>query len=115
MDISELKRSGIQQLLLCLTFFVKYYASFLLSGRVNINSVPTPSVLMTLIFSPCAWIISFTMERPRPVPRLSFPRERSLLESLPDLRDAILWNAYSGVFYRDEYLFVPDARLYLDT
>ena len=48
-------------------------------GRLNTNSVPTPSVLMTSIFSPCAWMISFTMESPSPVPRLSLPRERSVL------------------------------------
>ena len=55
------------------------HPSFLLSGSVNINSVPTPSVLITFIFSPCACTISLTIDRPSPVPRLSFPRDKSLL------------------------------------
>ena len=46
-------------------------------GSEKINSVPTPSVLITLIFSPWDWMISFVMDRPRPVPFLSFPRDRS--------------------------------------
>ena len=50
---------------------------------VNLTSVfsasKLASVLITSIFSPCAWMISFTMERPRPVPRLSLPLERSVL------------------------------------
>ena len=46
---------------------------------VKVNSLPTPSVLTTLIFSPCACMISFTIARPRPVPFLSFPLERSVL------------------------------------
>ena len=48
-------------------------------GSVKINSVPTPSVLITLMFSLWDWIISFVMESPNPVPFLSFPRERSVL------------------------------------
>ena len=46
-------------------------------GKVNINSVPTPSVLITSIFSLCAWRISFTMERPSPEPFLSRPLDES--------------------------------------
>ena len=52
---------------------------FLLHGSVNVNSVPTPCVLTTLIFSPWAWMISLTIERPSPVPFLSFPLDGSLL------------------------------------
>ena len=48
-------------------------------SRVKINSVPTPSVLITLMFWWCAEMISFTMERPSPVPFRSFPREESIL------------------------------------
>ena len=48
-------------------------------SRVKMNSVPTPSVLMTLIFWLWALMISFTMESPRPVPLRSFPREASIL------------------------------------
>ena len=59
--------------------FVRDKSSISGWGRVKINSVPTPSVLITSIFSPWAWMISFTMERPRPVPFLSLPRERSVL------------------------------------
>ena len=46
-------------------------------GRVKINSDPTPAVLTTSIFSPCAWMISFTIANPRPVPFLSRPLEAS--------------------------------------
>ena len=59
--------------------FVRDKSSISGWGRVKINSVPTPSVLMTLIFSLWAWMISFTMARPRPVPFLSLPREASVL------------------------------------
>ena len=48
-------------------------------GRENMNSVPTPSVEMTLMCSSWALIISLVMERPSPVPFLSLPRERSVL------------------------------------
>ena len=48
-------------------------------SSVNINSVPSPSVLITLIFSLWARMISLVMESPRPVPFLSLPRERSVL------------------------------------
>ena len=51
------------------------YTSALLKEKMN--SVPTPSVLTTLICSSCAWIISFTMESPSPVPFLSLPLDRS--------------------------------------
>ena len=54
------------------------YFSFAFS-RVKINSVPTSGVLITLIFCPWAWMISFTMDSPRPVPLRSFPREASVL------------------------------------
>ena len=50
---------------------------FTARGRVKMNSEPTPAVLITSMFSPWAWMISFTMERPSPVPFLSFPLERS--------------------------------------
>ena len=49
-----------------------------LFARVKINSVPTPSVLITLIFCLWALMISFTIESPRPVPFRSFPLEESL-------------------------------------
>ena len=55
--------------LICIYFF----------GSENTNSVPTPSVLITFTFSPWACIASFTIASPRPVPFLSFPRERSVL------------------------------------
>ena len=44
-------------------------------ASVKINSVPTPSVLMTLIFWLCARMISRTMDKPSPMPFLSLPRE----------------------------------------
>lgn len=44
---------------------VFFYRAF---SRVKINSVPIPSVLITLIFWSWAWMISLTIERPRPVP-----------------------------------------------
>ena len=47
--------------------------------KVNTNSVPTPSVLITSMVSPCAVIISFVIDNPSPVPFLSFPRDRSVL------------------------------------
>ncbi len=47
------------------------------SGSEKINSLPAPSVLMTLIFSPWQLMISFTMDSPSPVPFLSLPRDRS--------------------------------------
>ena len=52
--------------------------SFFERASVKINSEPTPSVLTTLMF--CLWVamISFTMERPRPVPFRSLPRETSI-------------------------------------
>ena len=50
-----------------------------LFARVKINSVPTPSVLITLIFWLWALMISFTIESPRPVPFRSFPLEESIL------------------------------------
>ena len=56
-----------------------YYSSYSDLGSVKVNSVPTPCVLTTVIFSLCAVIISFTMERPNPVPFLSLPRKRSVL------------------------------------
>ena len=40
-------------------------------GQILLNTASTTS--------PCAWMISFTMESPSPVPFLSFPRERSVL------------------------------------
>lgn len=48
-------------------------------SSVKINSVPTPSVLITLMFWLWALMISLTMERPSPVPFRSFPREASIL------------------------------------
>lgn len=53
-----------------------YILSFALES-VNMNSVPTPSVLMTLIFSLCVLRISLTIESPSPVPFLSLPRDKS--------------------------------------
>ena len=53
-----------------------YTSSMILAfGREKTNSVPTPTVEMTLMFSPCALMISLTMARPSPVPFLSLPRE----------------------------------------
>ena len=54
-----------------------YSIYFLSSGSVNINSVPTSLVLMTSICSSWAWIISLTIDSPRPEPFLSRPREAS--------------------------------------
>ena len=51
--------------------------------EVKMNSVPTPSVLMTLIFWLWALMISFTMESPRPVPLRSFPRRRRSCKNDP--------------------------------
>ena len=48
-------------------------------SRVKMNSVPTPSVLITLMFWLWALMISLTMESPSPVPLRSFPREESIL------------------------------------
>ena len=45
----------------------------------KMNSVPSPSVLMTLMFSLCAWMISLVMERPRPVPFFILAADRSVL------------------------------------
>ena len=53
-----------------------YILSFALES-VNMNSVPTPLVLMTLIFSLCVLRISLTIESPSPVPFLSLPRDKS--------------------------------------
>ena len=47
------------------------------SSSVNMNSVPTPTVLTTSMFSPCAWITSLVIERPSPEPFLSRPLEES--------------------------------------
>ena len=43
------------------------------------NSEPTPSVDIRLMFSPWAWMISLVIERPNPVPFLSLPLEASVL------------------------------------
>ena len=48
-------------------------------SRVKMNSVPTPSVLITLMFWLWALIISLTIDSPSPVPLRSFPREASIL------------------------------------
>ena len=56
-----------------------YISSSFDFGRVKMNSVPTPSVEITLMFSWWAFIISFVIERPRPVPFLSLPRHKSVL------------------------------------
>lgn len=71
--------------LLFLLFHVLYfgcrknYKFGVVRGKVNVNSVPAPSVLVTLIFSLWAVMISFVMDNPSPVPFLSFPLERSVL------------------------------------
>ena len=59
-----------------LKWFFSVYR-FVAFGNVKINSDPTPWVLITSMFSPCAWMISFTIASPSPVPFLSFPLERS--------------------------------------
>ena len=59
--------------------FVSILAFYSCYGSENMNSVPTPSVLITFMFSPWFSIISFVIESPSPVPFLSFPRERSVL------------------------------------
>ena len=48
-------------------------------SRVKMNSVPTPSVLITLMFWLWALMISLTIDSPSPVPLRSFPREASIL------------------------------------
>ena len=55
------------------------FSLYFVFGKENVNSVPTPSVLVRLIFSLCALIISFTIESPSPVPFLSLPLELSIL------------------------------------
>ena len=66
---------------LIVVFFISdfYFAESSDIGRVKMNSVPTSVVLATVIFSSCALIISLTMDKPRPVPFLSLPREESVL------------------------------------
>lgn len=72
--------------------------------REKINSVPTPSVLTTLIFSPCSWIISFTMARPRPGAFLVFSAgEICLIETFPDFFQAVFWNTDAGIPDRNKY------------
>ena len=54
------------------------FSSFLSDrGRENMDSLPAPSVLITLMCSSWLLMISFTMESPSPVPFLSLPRDMS--------------------------------------
>ena len=75
------------------------------------NSDPTPEVLITSMVSPWFWMISFTMDKPRPVPFLSFPRDRSVLKTFPDLFDAVFWDSDPCVLDGDIYLFKPECCL----
>ena len=53
--------------------FVSILAFYSCFGSENMNSVPTPSVLITFMFSPWFSIISFVIESPsQTFPRLSF-------------------------------------------
>ena len=66
------------------------------------NSVPTPLVLITLIFCSCARIISFTMDRPRPVPFVSASGSIGFVETFPNLGKIFCCDSFSVVFDRNE-------------
>ncbi len=70
----------------CLRLFHFQITGFTARGRVKMNSEPTPAVLITSMFSPWAWMISFTMERPSPVPFFVLSSGKvGFVETVPDL------------------------------
>ena len=75
-------------------------------GKEKINSVPTPWVLMTSMFSPWACMISFTIERPRLVLFVLATGKVRFVKAFPDFLDAVLGDSDARILYRHEYFFV---------
>ncbi len=81
------------------------------NGSVKINSVPTPSVLIQLIFSPCAWMISLQWKVQVRCPSCLFRGRGLSCRNDPRSFDAVFWNADSGVFDGNKDFLIFFGRL----